>query len=316
MGEGRLPKVRALGEDMVALPAAACVTQTGNAAADEERLLTEVFGDAADFGAQAAEAARAPLPVTEWDTAPGTFLTHIAERALLTPRNADAHDINERLLNRIPAVAGPDNGGVPERTYLSADSIVDTDPALAAQYPTEFLNQQEASGLPPHRLRLRVGAVVILLRNVRPRDGLNNGARMVVTGMQNRLLKAVLLTGPHRGREVLIPRIPLTSTEDNLPFSLRRVQFPVRLAWALTIDKAQGQTLARAGLFLQRPCFSHGQLYVAFSRVGSFERIRVLCVRGPSGKHGLLTDEEAASAGVPAGGVYTRNVVYDEVINA
>ena len=79
-------------------------------------------------------------------------------------------------------MAGPDNGGVPERTYLSADSIVDTDPELAAQYPTEFLNQQDQGGLPPHRLRLRVGAVVILLRNVRPRDGLNNGARMVVTG--------------------------------------------------------------------------------------------------------------------------------------
>ena len=44
--------------------------------------------------------------------------------------------------------------------------------------------------------------------------------------------------------------------------------------------------------------------------------VRSRFVRGPSGKHGLLTDEEAASAGVPAGGIYTRNVVYDEVINA
>ena len=61
-----------------------------------------------------------------------------------------------------------------------------------------------------------------------------------------------------------------------MPFKLKRRQFPVRLAVAMTINKAQGQTLGRMGLFLPTPVFSHGQLYVALSRGGSAQRGTVL----------------------------------------
>ncbi|XP_063931200.1 uncharacterized protein LOC135143251 [Zophobas morio] len=64
----------------------------------------------------------------------------------------------------------------------------------------------------------------------------------------------------------LIPRIPMVPTD--LPFTFKRLQFPVRLAFAMAINKAQGQSLRVAGLNLGNPCFSHGQLYVACSRVG------------------------------------------------
>ncbi|GFX51010.1 ATP-dependent DNA helicase [Trichonephila clavipes] len=53
-----------------------------------------------------------------------------------------------------------------------------------------------------------------------------------------------------------------------MPFEFKRLQFPVRLAFAMTINKAQGQSLQVCGLNLENPCFSHGQLYVACSRVG------------------------------------------------
>jgi len=72
--------------------------------------------------------------------------------------------------------------------------------------------------------------------------------------------------------------------------------------------------LQRAGLFLPVPVFSHGQLYVAFSRVGAFARLRVLALRPARGVHGRLTDAEATAAGVPLGTVCTRNVVYREVL--
>ena len=66
----------------------------------------------------------------------------------------------------------------------------------------------------------------------------------------------------------VIPRISLSPTDSPLPFKLRRRQFPIRLAFAITINKSKAQTHSRVGLYLPRPCFSHGQLYVAFSRCG------------------------------------------------
>ena len=69
-----------------------------------------------------------------------------------------------------------------------------------------------------------------------------------------------------KGEDVLLPRIPMIPTD--MPFEFKRLQFPLRLAFAMTINKAQGQTLQVCGINLKNPCFSHGQLYVACSRVG------------------------------------------------
>ncbi|GFU72657.1 ATP-dependent DNA helicase [Trichonephila clavipes] len=76
-----------------------------------------------------------------------------------------------------------------------------------------------------------------------------------------------------------------------MPFEFKRLQFPVRLAFAMTINKAQGQSLQVCGLNLENPCFSHGQLYVDFSRVG---KPSDLFVYAPDGK--------------------TRNIVYPTAI--
>jgi hypothetical protein len=59
-------------------------------------------------------------------------------------------------------------------------------------------------------------------------------------------------------------------------FKLRRRQFPVRLAFALTINKAQGQSVRHVGVDLCEPVFAHGQLYVALSRATSRDRIKLL----------------------------------------
>ncbi len=77
----------------------------------------------------------------------------------------------------------------------------------------------------------------------------------------------------------------------------------MRPAFAMTINKAQGQTLQTVGVYLPKPVFCHGQLYVAFSRCGSRQSVRVL-VRGGS---------RVALNGAPTG-VYTSNVVYREVL--
>ena len=77
----------------------------------------------------------------------------------------------------------------------------------------------------------------------------------------------------------MLPRIPMTTSE--MPFDFKRLQFPIRLAFAMTINKAQDQSLQVCGLNLENPCFSHGQLYVACSRVG---KPADLYVYAPEGK--------------------------------
>ena len=56
-------------------------------------------------------------------------------------------------------------------------------------------------------------------------------------------------------------------------FQFERKQFPFRPCFAMTINKAKGQTLTVIGLDLQRPIFAHGMLYVALSRTGKEDSI-------------------------------------------
>ncbi|UYV76683.1 hypothetical protein LAZ67_14001748 [Cordylochernes scorpioides] len=139
-------------------------------------------------------------------------------------------------------------------------------------YPTEFLNSLTPTGMPPHQLNLKIGAIVMLLRNMNPKQGLCNGTRMVIQRMFSHVLEVQKLTGTKVGHTVLVPKI---SSDTNLLFILKKRQFPLRLAFAMTINKAQGQTFARLGLLLHEPVFTHGQLYVAFSCVRTLDSIRV-----------------------------------------
>ena len=65
-----------------------------------------------------------------------------------------------------------------------------------------------------------------------------------------------------------------------MSFVLKRRQFPLKLAFGMTINKAQGQSLQKVGVYLPSECFSHGQLYVAFSRAKAADGLKVLVEGG------------------------------------
>ena len=102
---------------------------------------------------------------------------------------------------------------------------------------------------PPHRLKLKEFASIILLRNLDSAQGSCNGTRLTVRSFTKHLIDAEIATGIHAGTRVFIARIPLlTPSDSGLPFILKRRQFPVRPAFCITINKGQDQSLETVGI--------------------------------------------------------------------
>ena len=151
------------------------------------------------------------------------------------------------------------------------------------------------SGLPLAKLELKIGCPVMILRNLDAAHGVCNGSRGILTHWANRVLEVQLLTGEHAGKKVFIPRISNQPTEDQVAFKFTRKQFPVRLCFAMTINKSQGQSVEHVGLDLRSPVFTHGQFYVGVSRVRSRYNIKV------------ISDEKEEEG-------RTKNIVFSEVL--
>ena len=119
----------------------------------------------------------------------------------------------------------------------------------------------------------------MLIRNLDP-PKMCNGTRLIVKNLWQQVIEAVILDGPFKKETVFIPKLPFIS--NKLTFKFKRIQFPVRLSFAMTINKSQGQTMKITGLDLTFPCFSHGQLYVGCSRVGWPDNLFILAPNGKS----------------------------------
>ncbi|XP_056642868.1 ATP-dependent DNA helicase pif1-like [Diorhabda sublineata] len=205
-------------------------------------------------------------------------------RAILCPTNAAVNDINEMILDRMLEIE--------VKVYYSVDEYKreeDDD----FHVTTDLLNSINCAALPPHELKLKIGAIVMLLRNIDIEDGLCNGTRVRIISLGDHIIECEILTGVNIGRKVLLPRIRMISRDTMLPKDMIRTQFPIRLAYGITINKSQGQSLTKAGVYLNGPCFTHGQLYVAFSRVGSADNVRILVNEGNQQGDDLVDDNDS-----------------------
>ena len=176
---------------------------------------------------------------------------------------------------------------------LSSSDMLEN-PTDAFRFNTEYLNTLKPNGFPQYILDLKPGIPLMLLRNINPRQGLCNGTRLMFhRAINNKLLECRIVGSI---RVVMIPRITFIPKPGEYPFEWQRRQFPVRPAFAITINKSQGQTLRNMGVWLRGQVFGHGQLYVACSRVSSPSQLSFAVLREPEG------------------GLWARNVVYHEVL--
>jgi hypothetical protein len=257
-----------------------CVPSTDNEVDDLEKLINHVF------------------PALNHNmTDPG----YMTSRAILSTKNDNVDIINRRMIDRFQGE---------EKIYHSFDSAED-DPH--GYYSQEFLNDLTPNGLPPHTLKLKINCPIILLRNIDPASGLCNGTRLVVRGFQRNAIDAEIVVGQHAGERVFLPRIPLCPSDDDMfPFKFKRKQFPIRLSFAMTINKAQGQTIPIVGVYLPEPVFSHGQLYVALSRATTKSNIKILAIKDNGKDKTKKPKNRKRSESLVT---TTVNIVYKEVLS-
>ena len=215
---------------------------------------------------------------------------YFAERTILSSLNSDVDSLNGKALEEFPGQA---------QVFHSADSIPTSEQSggedAMVNYPVEYLNEINCTGIPLAKLEVKIGCPVMILKNLDPANGVCNGSRGILRRFMRRVMEVELITGDHAGHKVFIPRINNYPTEEQVAIRFSRRQFPIRLCFAMTINKSQGQSVNYVGLDLRRPVFTHGQFYVGVSRVTS--KLNIKAIWEPN-------KEEAK----------TKNIVYSEVL--
>lgn len=216
-------------------------------------------------------------------------------RALLSPKNIFVDEFNEMILDILPGPEGNalENSSTLRHTnrstvrYYSADIVKENNEVILdhPQGTPDYLAMLKQTGIPSHELRLKEGCICSLMRNMSVRKGLVKNARLIVQRLHQRFVEVRVInnrTG-QLGDTHCIPRIRFEFTPPRASWTVHRLQFPLRLAYASTFNGCQGLTLDRTVLDLRCEVFAHGQLYTALSRIRIRNDSRVLFSDGAVG---------------------------------
>ena len=211
-----------------------------------------------------------------------------ADTAVLAPFNSDVDELNDLFSNRLNGEAvtlcsydreKQSDGTYPLDSARGGGEYADCagwDGGL--DYSNVDPDLLDTAGVPHHRLQLRIGDVAVCMRNLDTAGGLVNGTRLIVTKIhpRERLIECEGLREEESGgrKKFYIPRINFTL--EVMGKSVIRRQYPLRHAYAMTLNKSQGKTFKKGLLVLTRDVFSHGQLYVGLTRFGRARDVAVL----------------------------------------
>ena len=214
---------------------------------------------------------------------------YLSERAILAVTNHDVNQMNSRILKRMPGAL---------KIYWSHDRAINKE--NNELYPPEYFYTCNEPSLPPYQLEVKVGVPIILLQNLNPLK-LCNRTRIMPTRCGKNIFEGEIMGGIYDGEKVLLSKTRLLSKENNprCPVPYVRTQYLIRTAAASTVNKSQGQSMDTIGINLQaRQIFSHGQLYVALSRVTKQVNLHII---GPTTNE--YTNER-----------WMKNVVYKQML--
>jgi hypothetical protein len=160
--------------------------------------------------------------------------------------------------------------GITELDRVRAEPVVDHDGADLEAILPEIAMHMAPTGVPLHKLRIKIGVPVMIIRNI-CHPHLVNGRVLIVKRFTNR---CIFLDIPGTTHSFVLHRIDFLFYCNGM--RVRRRQFPIRLAFASTVHKSQGRTLSRVVVDLRSNFFTPGQLYVALSRTRRAQDILIL----------------------------------------
>ena len=169
----------------------------------------------------------------------------LSSRSIICPTNSEVDATNKTIMSMFSEEV---------KVYRSNDSVEENE----HQHPIGFLNTLCPSAMPPHTLQLKKHRTTTLLCNLDPVNGHCNGTRHAIEHLHGHIIDATIACGPHAGKRMFIPRIPMIPLDNIFPFHMKRKQFPIRPAFAITSNAIIYRHLFETGfLFTWATFFCH-----------------------------------------------------------
>ena len=208
--------------------------------------------------------------------------------AILCARNRHVDEINELMQTIISRTQE-----TPIHILHSRDTKYEAlDTETESHFSHKFLDTINDPGVPPHTLKLQQGDICFLTRNIGVKHGNTNNTKVQIIHINARA-KVITFRNLATGNDHPLSRISFilsvrSKKRKAINFQIHRRQFPLHLAYAMTINKSQRQTLQQVALDLREPCFAPGQLYMALGQVPEPTRILVLSTAKYKNKNNSL----------------------------